>query len=101
MVSKPLEALFERVFKVLLQKTEGFMTFSKENENLHAALDWEVMFLTEFSTWKLKISRNTYKQTLYIIFYLLLFYIIFNFIFYFRNLHFLTFNRKQVFAIYF
>ena len=25
MVSKPLEALFERVFKVLLQTTEGFM----------------------------------------------------------------------------
>ena len=26
------------------------MTFSKRNEKLHAALDWEVMFLTEFST---------------------------------------------------
>ena len=81
MVSKPLEALFERVFKVLLQKTKGFMTFSKENENLHAALDWEVMFLTEFSTWKLKIpERKRCENTLYIILYLLLFYTIFNLI---------------------
>ena len=63
MVSKPLEALFERVFKVLLQKTKGFMTFSKKNENLHAALDWEVMFLTELSTCKLKIpERRKYKR---------------------------------------
>ena len=63
MVSKPLEALFERVFKVLLQKNKGFMTFSKKNENLHAAL-----VLTEFSTCKLKNpERKTYKKTLYII----------------------------------
>ena len=47
-------------------------------ENLHAALDWEVMFLTEFSTWKLKLpERNKYEKMLYIILYLLLFYIIF------------------------
>ena len=39
------------------------MTFSKKNEKLHAALDWEVMFLTEFSTWKLKNpERNKYKK---------------------------------------
>ena len=58
----------------------------KRNENLHAALDWEVMFLTEFSTWKLTIpERKKYeeKETLYIILYLLLFYIIFNLIFVF------------------
>ena len=28
--------------------------FIAKNEMLHAALDWEVMFMTEFSTWKLK-----------------------------------------------
>ena len=61
------------------------MTFSKRNENLHAALDWEVMFLTEFSTWKLKIpERNKYKKALYIILYLLLFYIIFNLMLFFN-----------------
>ncbi len=39
------------------------MTFSKKNENLHAALDWEVMFLTEFSTWKLTFpERNKYEE---------------------------------------
>ena len=73
MVSKPLEALFERVFKVLLQKNKGFMTFSKKNENLHAALDWEVMFLTEFSTWKLKNpERKTYKNIVYYIIFIVI-----------------------------
>ena len=28
-----------------------------KSENLHAALDWEVMLLTESSTWKLKNSH--------------------------------------------
>ena len=52
--------------------------FKKENENLHAALDWEVMFLTEFSTWKLQIpERKTYKKNIvyYIIFIVILYYI--------------------------
>ena len=31
MVSKPLEAIFERVFKVLLQKTEAFYDFFKKS----------------------------------------------------------------------
>ena len=59
MVSKPLEALFERVLKVLLQTNCRFYDISKKKgDNLHAALDWEVMFLTEFSTWKLKIPER-------------------------------------------
>ena len=78
MVSKPLEALFEWVFKVLLQKNSRFYGIFKKNKNVHAALDWEVMFLTEFSTWKLKIpERKTYKNNIvyYIIFIVILYYI--------------------------
>ena len=78
MVSKPLEALFERVFKVLLKKTKGFMAFSKKNENLHAALDWEVMFLTELSTWKLKNpERKTFKHFLNILYYIYCYFILY------------------------
>ena len=33
---------------------ECLMIYWEKCEKMHAALDWEVMFKTEFSTWKLK-----------------------------------------------
>ena len=61
------------------------MTFSTKNENVHAALDWEVMFLTELSTWKSKIpGRHKNNKSIvyyYIYCYVILYLNLFSFIF--------------------